>query len=234
MTTDWTFDGFGAEFDAHAQKHLPHYKTAHEVVCHATTYALHAGGTVADLGCSTGYAIKAIADHIPGRKFDAYGYDADQSMLDHAVQRLDGTEQAACQWLRSDLTRDEFEHKAADVSLLLWTLQFLPPAEWVPLLRRAHEAASDDGLLLIGAKTRLSDARWQEVADGALADWKDQHGVTPDEALVKARSLRGTMSVVATGRLFDVVTEAGWHSPALLFRWNAWVVLGAWASPLLE
>jgi tRNA (cmo5U34)-methyltransferase len=234
MTTDWTFDGFGAEFDEHAQKHLPHYSTAHQVVCHAATYALHTGGVVADLGCSTGHAIEAIAGHIPGRPFTAHGYDADQSMLDHAAIRLGGNSHVECKFSRVDLTCDPLEHEEADVTLALWTLQFLPPSTWVPLLRAAHDAASADGLLLIGAKTRLSDARWQESADGALADWKDQHGVTPEEALAKSRSLRGTMSVVSTGRLFDVVEAAGWHSSAILFRWNAWVVLGAWASPLTE
>ena len=29
------------------------------------------------------------------------------------------------------------------------------------------------------------------------------------------------MNVVSVGRLFDAITDAGWRSPAILFRWHA-------------
>ncbi len=228
--TDWTFDGFGAEFDEHALAHLPEYRRAHETIAHAASFALRPGGTVADLGASTGYAIESIRTALAGRPFEAYLYDLDQSMLEQAALRLDGEGT----YVQADLTVDSLEHDDADVTLLLWTLQFLRPNLWPQVLAQARYAAATDGLLLVGAKTRLSDARWQEQADAATAEWKAAHGVTPAEALTKSRSLRGTMVVVSLDRLYSELESAGWHAPVVLFRWYSWVVIGAWASPLSE
>ena len=232
---DWTFDGFGAEFDEHALKHLPHYETAYDVLQHVSTFVVANGGSIADLGCSTGYSAARIAEAVPGRRFDAWLYDVDASMLEQAEARLEHVD-VRCHFRALDLTTDLelLGHTDVDLTLLLWTLQFLPPSSWVPILTAARSRSSQDGLLIVGAKSRLSDARWQEIADGALADWKWRHGVTADEALDKARSLRGTMNVVTVGRLFDAITAAGWQQPAVIFRWHAWVLLGAWASPLRE
>jgi tRNA (cmo5U34)-methyltransferase len=235
MTHDWTFDGFGPQFDEHAEKHLPRYHDAHDVIAHVASFVVPDGGHVADLGCSTGRAVQSIAEAIPGRRITAHLYDLDASMLDLAAERMRGV--ANCVDIRHQhnlLEADSLAHDAADVTLLLWTLQFLPVWSWRSVLELARQHAAEDGLLIIGAKTRLSDARWQEIADGALADWKWSHGVTADEALAKARSLRGVMNVAPVGRLFDVATAAGWFSPAILYRWHAWVLLGAWASPLHE
>lgn len=230
---DWTFDGFGAEFDAHALAHLPEYVRAHETIAHAASFALRPGGVVADLGASTGYAIESIRKSLGGRPFEAYLYDLDRSMLDEAANRLSGSSLEPV-LLQADLTIDMLEHDDADVTLLLWTLQFLRPSSWAKVLADARSAAATDGLLIVGAKTRLSDARWQEQADAATADWKAAHGVTAEEASAKARSLRGTMAVVSLNRLYSELESAGWHAPVVLFRWYSWVVIGAWASPLSE
>lgn len=230
---DWTFTDFGPEFDDHARAHLPEYERAHQTIAHAASFALRPGGTLADLGASTGYAVESINNALLGRPFSAHLYDLDRSMLDQAEQRLAGSG-IPLELREMDLTADAFEHEDADVTLLLWTLQFLPPESWQRVLRRARYAAAQDGLLLIGAKTRLSDARWQEQADAATADWKAKHGVTPEEALIKARSLRGTMLMVSLDRLYREVEEAGWSAPVVLFRWYSWVVVGAWAAPLSE
>lgn len=232
--TDWTFTDFGPEFDEHAHAHLPHYRQAHDVVAHAASFALPPGGLLADYGASTGAAVETVHNTLGGRPFDAALYDVDRSMLDCARDRLTGREGLSAHYVETDLIGMTPDHFGVDVSLLLWTLQFLPPAEWHELLMRIREAAAPDGLLLVAAKTRLADARWQEQADAATADWKAGHGVSPDEALGKARSLRGTMLVVPLGRLYTELDRSGWHTPAVLFRWWSWVVIGAWATPLNE
>lgn len=231
---DWSFDEFGPEFDEHAAAHLPHYRLAHDVVAHAAAFALRPGGTVADYGASTGAAIETLYESLGRRPFDAILYDVDRSMLDCARERLAGREGLSCRFVETDLIGLLPESLDVDVSLLLWTLQFLPPSEWHELLLSIRDRAATDGLLLVAAKTRLSDSRWQEQADAATAEWKAVHGVTADEALDKARSLRGTMLVVPLGRLYSELDRSGWCEPAVLFRWYSWVVVGAWATPLAE
>jgi tRNA (cmo5U34)-methyltransferase len=239
MTTtpaaDWTFDGFGPHFDDHARGHLPHYDLAHQVIAHSTHFALPPDGTIADLGASTGNAIAAISTWTNHRPFTAWLYDLDQSMLDHASNTLhEHHPHITLNTLRRDLTRDPLDHEQADVTLILWTLQFLHPTTWTGILTQARQHATHDGLILIAAKTRLADARWQEQADAATHDWKTTHGVTEDEAAAKARSLRGTMHVAPLATYYHHLHHAGWNNTAVLFRWYSWVIIGAWNHPLAE
>ena len=231
---DWSFAGFGPHFDDHARAHLPHYDLATDLAAFVASYALPPGGVVADLGCSTGRAIERIAEAIPERSFTAYGYDVDTSMLTETEHRIERCSGVTLKTRRVDLTACDLEHVDAAVTLALWTLQFLPGETWRPILAAARQRAARDGVLLVAAKTRLPDARWQEIGDGAVAEWKAVHDVTPGEALTKARSLRGTMLLATLGRLLDDVTAAGWFNPTVLFRWHAWVLVGAWAEPVRE
>lgn len=231
---DWSFAGFGDQFDEHAHAHLPHYDLVTEMAAFVASFALPVGGRLADLGCSTGRTIEAVADRVPERRFHAIGYDLDASMLEVAGKRLASRTTVDLCLISGDLRSGVSGHDDADVTLALWTLQFLPRSSWVDLLTEARSRSTRDGLLLLAAKTRLPDARWQEIGDAAVAEWKASRGVTPDEALAKSRSLRGTMLLVTLGSLLDALDEAGWTSATVLFRWHQWVLVGAWAEPVRE
>lgn len=233
--SDWSFSGFGDRFDEHARGHLPHYSLVTDLAAFVASFALPTDGLLVDLGCSTGRTIEAVADRVAERRFAAIGYDLDQSMLDIAGKRLASHSTVSLELLGADLTAStSLVHLDAAVTLALWTLQFLPRSTWVPLLAAARSRSSRDGVLLVAAKTRLPDARWQEIGDAAVAEWKAANGVSSEEALAKSRSLRGTMLLVTLGSLLDAIAESGWHSPAVLFRWHQWVLIGGWAEPTRE
>lgn len=228
--SDWTFDGFGPQFIEHAERHLPHYRLTHGIVCHVARFAVPDGGQVADLGCSTGDALRSIGASVRDRRVTAYGYDIDQSMIDQAQENLSRLPNLTSHLYRADLLADDLRHDRADLTLLLWTLQFLPPALRGQVLAAAWKRAAPTGCLLVAAKIRLPSGRWQEIADDALAEYKMSRGLTVEEIRAKAESLRGVMVVDAPYRLVAMIREAGWRDPVVLFRWQGWVLVGAWAS----
>jgi tRNA (cmo5U34)-methyltransferase len=228
--SDWSFDGFGPRFDEHVHGHLPHYDLMTDVAAQAISYALPPDGSIADLGCSTGNTIAHLAASMPGRRFTAYAYDVDASMIEQTERRLADVETVDLRARQLDLVSDDLVHQDVDVTVILWTLQFLPSATRAHVLRAARARSSRDGLLVVAAKVRLDDARWQEIGDGALAEWKAAHGVTADEILAKSRSLRGTMKLDPTGHLVTDIHQSGWTRPTTLFRWHAWLLLAAWAE----
>lgn len=231
MSGDWSFSGFGPRFDDHVQAHLPHYDLATSVAAFVASFVLPPGGQLVDLGCSTGTSIAAVAAAVPQRRFTAHGYDVDESMLARARQRLSEHGNVHASLLVRDLAKpDALAHDEADVTLALWTLQFLAPASWVDLLADCRGRTNRDGAIIVAAKTRHVDSRWQQIADGALVDWKAEHDVRPDEIVDKARSLRGVMATPTTRRLADDLGAAGWSNPTTLFRWHTWIVVGAWAD----
>jgi tRNA (cmo5U34)-methyltransferase len=232
----WNFDGFGPEFDSHVVAHLPAYETVQGVVGAVSSFTLPDLGVVADLGASTGRTVMALHEQHPHRRITAHLYDTDPSMLEVARQRISGgpaQDVVTAHCHVGDLTSAQaWRHTEADLTLALWLLQFLHPAQRVQVLARARERAAGHGAILVAAKMRHTDPRWQEVADAALVDHKAAAGVTPEEITAKAASLRGVMIPDTVGQVRAQLDAAGWHGATVVYSWHVWTLIGAWASPI--
>lgn len=234
----WTFDEDVAEaFDAHVEASVPHYAVFQDLVAQAADWLLPDGGTVADLGASTGTTVAGIFDRHPERKYTAHLYDDSRPMIERGVAKFrekfdeipDGR-----MWVfheRRLQSGPPLEHERADLTLALFVLQFLRQRDREVVLRRARDRADDrDGALLVAEKIRIPDARWSEIANDLSHDWKAEHGISGQAIYAKARSLRGVLRPGTFGELTDAVVRAGWQPPTVLFRWHSWVLLGAFAS----
>jgi tRNA (cmo5U34)-methyltransferase len=198
-----------------------------------SSFVLPDRGVVADLGASTGRTVAQLLERHPGRRLTAHLYDTDSTMLEQAEGRLEGLGNVTARYHLGDLTdSDTWGHQGADLTLALWLLQFLHPAARQPLLTTARQRSAPNGAILIAAKTRQTDPRWQEIADAALVDYKAAAGVSPEEISAKARSLRGVLIPDTLGEVTAQLTRAGWHAPAVIQTWHVWTLIGAWASPM--
>lgn len=224
--SDWTFTDFGPEFDTHVAAHLPGYADIQRLVALVAEFAVPPGGTVADLGCSTGRTAEAIRLHLSDRAVDYHLYDNDASMIAEAQRR-----NPAAKTHLLDLPAD-LDHADADLTVVLWLLQFIHPAKWRRILHDARVRSKPTGCVLVAAKTRHADPRWEEVAVAALDDYKAETGVDPSERTAKAKSLRGMLYQASPTMIATDLTAAGWHQPTLLWRWHVWSLIGAWASPV--
>lgn len=220
----WNFDGMGEEFDTHVAAHLPGYADVQRLVTLFASFAVPTGGTVADLGASTGLTAALIREALPDRDLTFELYDSDVSMLSQAAKRIPESHR--------HLRRlpCPLEHEGADLTVAMWLLQFLSPADRVTVLKDALFSSARHGAILIASKTRHADSRWEDVAIAALDDYKTEQGVTAEERAAKTRSLRGVMHTVTGQGLLEELTEAGWHNPVILWRWHVWTVVGAFAS----
>jgi tRNA (cmo5U34)-methyltransferase len=228
----WTFDRFGEQFDSHVVAHLPVYEAVQAVAATVSSFTLPDRGIVADLGASTGRTVAALIERHPGRRLTAHLYDADRTMLDAASVRLAPHDTVTSSLHHGDLTEDDtWQHQGADLTLALWLLQFVHPRHRARVLTQARQRASDNGAILVAAKTRHTDSRWQEIADAALVDHKAGAGVTPEDIVAKARSLRGVLIPDTGPELADQLTASGWHAPCVIHCWHTWTLVGAWARP---
>lgn len=226
----WTFDGMGTEFDNHVARHLPGYADVQRLVALIGSFVLHDGGTYADIGASTGLTAANLVAALPGRSLDIHLYDSDATMLTTAHDRF----KTRVSYHYATLPTDPLQHSGADLTTCLWLLQFLHPNQRRPLLGQLRRASSDDGVILIATKARHADPRWEEMAVAALDDYKAGTGVTPEERVMKTSALRGIMHTLDLPKLSEDLGAAGWHSPAVIWRWHFWAVVGAWASPIQE
>ncbi|MEH0410961.1 methyltransferase domain-containing protein [Streptomyces scabiei] len=232
QTGGWQFTPeVAAVFPEHVRASVPFYDAIQDLVAEASDWLLPDGGLVADLGASTGITVHRIAGRHPDRRLRAVLYDNEATMLDRAAEGLAGLSNTAVEYVHADLQNDPLKHSGADLSLALFTLQFLPLADRVTVLQRAREAASSTGALLVAEKVRPPDSRWAEIAADASHDWKAAHGITDTAIRAKARALRGVLQPYPEATLHQAVTDAGWCCAEVLFRWHSWVVLGAFATP---
>jgi tRNA (cmo5U34)-methyltransferase len=152
-------------------------------------------------------------------------------MLDRAAEMLAGVSHLHADYVQADIRQASLAHLDADLTVALFTLQFLPFSDRVTVLANARQAAAPTGALIVAEKVRPLDSRWAEIASDASHDWKAQHGITDTAIRAKARALRGVLQPYPEAALLAAVTAAGWTSPEILFRWHSWCVLGAFATP---
>lgn len=219
-----------AVFDEHVRASVPHYDLIQNLVCAATDWLLPDGGVLADFGAATGTTAASVYARHPQRVFDAYLYDDQPAMLDTARARLSGLLGDRLHLSGARIESGYLEHKDADLTTVLFTLQFLPPADRVLALRLAHQRSKPSGALLVAEKVLPADARWAEIANDLSHDWKAEHGISDTAIRAKARALRGVLRPLSATACMGLVESAGWVDTEVIFRWHNWMLLGAFAS----
>lgn len=131
---------------------------------------------------------------------------------------------------KAQIQKAPLQHVDADLTLILFTLQFLPATDRVTALRLARDRSAATGALIIAEKIRPGDSRWAEIGNDVSHDWKAAHGITDAAIRAKARALRGVLIPSTQAGLTGAIRAAGWRSPEILFRWHQWAVIGAFAS----
>jgi tRNA (cmo5U34)-methyltransferase len=220
-------------FDSHVRAHAPHYDVIQTLVAEVADWTLPEGGTYADIGASTGETLRTLLGRRSSRRFKAYLYDESGPMLDRAKALLNtpavASDRGPVMYHQATLPEDGLQHEAADLTVSVFTLQFMGPAARAGTLALARQHAPDTGCLLVAEKVRPPDSRWAEIANARSHDWKAEHGVSAEAIRAKERSLRGVLRPGTVGSLRQEILDAGWASPEVLFAWHNWVVLGAFA-----
>src|SRR3954468_19231395 len=155
-TGSWQFTAEVAEvFDDHVRASVPHYDLIQDLVAETTDWLLPAGSLVADLGAATGTTVERIFHRHPDRELRAILYDDQDGMLDKARQRLAAYGDRVS-YSATRVQNGPYEHQLADLTMALFTLQFLPYRERVAALRLARTSSRETGAILVAEKVRCS------------------------------------------------------------------------------
>ncbi|WP_106239707.1 hypothetical protein [Nonomuraea fuscirosea] len=235
-TGGWQFTPEVVEvFDDHVRASVPHYDVIQDLVAETTDWLVPAGGLVADLGASTGASARRILERHPDRGVRFVLYDEQPAMLDQAAvelrklaSKVGGVYDAMLSATR--IQDGPLAHEDADLTLALFTLQFLPRKERVKALRLARQRSAESGALIVAEKIRAIDSRWAEIGQDVAHDYKAAHGISDSAIRAKAKALRGVLRPYPQQATADAMVAAGWHAPEVLFRWHSWAVIGAFAS----
>lgn len=205
----WTFGpDVAACFDDMLSRSIPALGELRTIVRDAVEQLAPPDAVVVDLGCSLGATLASVDN---GQR-RLYGVDVSPAMVARARDRL-----PSATITEADLTRDELTHPPADVTVVLFTLQFLDPADRVDVLTQARHRARPGSVLIMAEKLAVP-AAWAATITEAYHHRKARSGYTPEQIRAKAASLAGVLRPVTAAQAEAELLDAGWSHPLPVWR----------------
>lgn len=205
--TDWTFNGFEREFDAHVRQHLPWYDLAADAVALIAKHYIPKGGLIYDIGCSTGNIGRSLGETIEAREAHLIGIDncADMAKAYQAPGELVITDASA------------YEFERFDVAVMFLTLMFMPVAERSIFIQRLRSQLKPGGAIIIFDRCVAPTGYEATVMMRMIWHGKLRAGVSFAELAEKEMRLAGIQRPIEQQELGGEVLEifrfadfAGW------------------------
>jgi tRNA (cmo5U34)-methyltransferase len=216
----WRFDAeVSRAFDAHVRKSVPFYEELQRMVVELSDYFVRDQSTIYDLGSSTGVTLDLLAArHEAKENAQFVGVDLSESMVREAQARV---KKPNVRFIHKNVMDVEFAPPANFV-ISLYTLQFLTLTERRQLLRRVYGGMVEGGALLLAEKTRAENSFFEDVWLELYWDFKRRQGLTPEQILEKANSLRGVLNPLTTEENLDLLLQTGFSRVEVFFKWYNW------------
>ena len=216
---DFAFDeSVASVFPDMIRRSVPGYETVTPLTGLIAARHLPDNGRCYDLGCSLGAATHAVLHAVGGRPCEIVAVDDSAPMLDRAKALASG--EGRVTWLQADVRDVAID--GADVVVLNYTLQFLPPEDRLRLLRSIRQGLNETGVLLLSEKLKAS----QYVTD-LHVDFKRANGYSDLAISQKRAALEKVMRIDSLDEHAARLRWAGFDEVEVWFRCLNW---GAFAA----
>ncbi|MEF8982625.1 methyltransferase domain-containing protein [Thiohalorhabdus sp.] len=217
---EWRFnEEVSQAFDSHVRKSVPFYDEIQRMVVELSEYFVGDGSMVYDLGSSTGETLYRLADYHSGKEnLQLTGVEVSEAMIEEARRKV----QAPSVGFRHNNILDVELSPAPDLVTSVFTLQFLRLAERRRLLRRLAESLVEGGALILLEKTRGDSPAFEDMWTELYWDFKRRQGLSPEEVLEKASSLRGVLNPLTMEENMALLQQSGFSRVEPFFKWYNW------------
>lgn len=210
----WRFADAVDNFDEHILQSIPHCQEQREFIAGLARFFLHEGATAYEIGVSTGALARAVLSRIPHRPCRYVGLDVVPGMVEAARRTLAGDPRFEA--AEADALAYPFEPAALVLSY--YTLQFIPLAERVRLVRRIHQTLQPGGAFVLYEKTLGGNALVQDVLTQMYFEFKGRQGLDAAAILNKAASLQGVAMPISFDANRSMLREAGFATVEVVYR----------------
>lgn len=217
---DFAFDEtVAAVFPDMIRRSVPGYDTVVGLTGLLAARHLGDGGRCYDLGCSLGASTLAVLRAMGTKACEVIAVDSSAAMLDEA-RRLPEFDDRV-EWVEADVREVGIDD--AQVVILNYVLQFLPPGDRLPLLRRIRGGLRSDGVLIVSEKLAAGD-----YYDGLHLAFKRANGYSELEISQKRAALENVMRIDTEEAHLARFREAGFGAARVWFRCLNWGSFVAW------
>ena len=192
MIVDFAFDEQVARvFPDMIRRSVPGYDTIITLLGLFADHFVRANSNIYDLGCSTGAASLAVGKRVtvPGCRLIAV--DNSQPMVATAKQNLAMLHQLDTQLVCADIQ----DVKIVDATLVIlnFTLQFIKPAQRLPLLQQICAGLNPGGALILSEKIHFPNDKEQTMQESLQMDYKRANGYSELEIAQKRSALENVL-----------------------------------------
>jgi tRNA (cmo5U34)-methyltransferase len=219
---DFSFAKHAPNFDEHINASIRGYSHLRDDAGSFSQYFIQKGSRVVDIGCSSGEFLRSVRD-LNQKRFantrylgvdieDGFG----ESWKKHRASNVG--------FRKADVrTADVFQNTSVVYSL--FTLQFLPERDRLPLLKRIYEGLNEGGALIMSEKVHAKNAKFQEMLTFIYYDFKKKN-FSEKEILDKERSIRDQMKLWSEYKIFEMLQSAGFRSSNVQLFWRNHLFIG--------
>ena len=183
----------------------------------AAKYA-QAGSHCYDLGCSLGAATLSMRQRISEPERDIIAVDNSPAMIERGRELLarDCVPTVPVTLICADIQDVPIED--ASVVVLNFTLQFIPPAQRLALIKRIHAGLRPGGILILSEKIAFREPVRQHLHEELHHDFKRANGYSDLEISQKRSALENVMIPETVACHKERLQEAGFSCSELWFQ----------------
>jgi tRNA (cmo5U34)-methyltransferase len=120
-------------------------------------------------------------------------------------------------------TYDKYENMSVVFSL--FTLQFLPEKDRLPLIKKLYDGLIDGGAIILSEKVQAKNAKFQDMLSFIYYDFKKRN-FTEKDILDKERSIRDQMKLWSEYKLLEMLKSVGFTSNNIQIFWRNHLFIG--------
>lgn len=183
IPSEWTFnsEGVASAFDEHVREQLPWYDLATKAIVHVARHYIPQGGTVYDIGASTGNIGRALNRILQNRNARFFPIEKSAEMC--------GQYQGPGNIETADAVT--YEYEKFDLCVCFLVLMFLPPKDRAILLQKLKTSVVGGGALIIVDKCLPSGGYPGIIMSRLALAGKMENGAAAQEIIDKELSLSG-------------------------------------------
>ena len=205
-----------AVFPDMIRRSVPGYVTVLELIALIASRHAQPGSACYDLGCSLGAVSRVVRDAVAGRGCRIVAVDNSPAMLEAARAHCPEEGEPPVRFVLADVR----EATVADASLVVlnYTLQFVPPADRLALLRRLHGGLRPGGVLVLSEKIAFADPDVDRAMQAAHEAFKHANGYSAIEISRKRAALERVLVPESLEAHRARLAAAGFRSSVVWFQ----------------
>ena len=207
----WDFDKVVKEFDNHISKSVPGYIECQNLVSDISVFFIKKNSTIYDIGCSTVTFTKLVYEKNIEKMVKSIAYDISDEMIKYAKYK-----KSKIKFIKKNITTVNF--KKSDFISSMYTIQFLHPKDRQVLINKIYKSLNWGGAFVLFEKIRGKDARFQDLLNFLLFDYKKKNKINSKDILLKEKSLRGVMEPYTLKQNISYLKNAGFKDYMTIYQ----------------